>query len=168
MDKNDPRRNRNHFNDIKRSDNGNKKEHNLKKTPGFDLITGEVLRNLPKKAVIKLTNLINAAFRLKYVPSLWKMAEVIMIVKPGKPPQEVSSYRPILLLSVISKLFEKLLLKRLKPIIEEKKLIPTHQFGFRNRHSTIDQVHRITSIIEKSLEERKVCATLFSDVAQCL
>lgn len=94
------------------------------------------------------------------------MAEVIMSAKPDKPSQEVSSYKPISLLPVISKLFEKLLLKRLKPIIEEKKLIPTHQFGFRNRHSTIDQVHRITSLIEISLEERKVCATIFLDVAQ--
>lgn len=82
------------------------------------------------------------------------MAEVIMSAKPGKPSQEVSSYRPISLLPVISKLFEKLLLKRLKTIIEEKKLIPTHQLGFRNRHSTIDQFHRITSIIKKSLEEK--------------
>ena len=78
-----------------------------------------------------------------------------MIPKPGKNPHEVSSYRPISLLPVISKLFEKLLLKRMKPIIEEKELIPSHQFGFRNKHSTIDQVHRITNIIEKALEKRK-------------
>lgn len=139
---------------------------NSKKAPGFDLITGEVLKQLPKKAIVKLTNLINAVFRLQYVPRLWKMAEVIMIPKPGKPPYKASSYRPISLLPVVSKLFEKLLLKRLKPLIEEKELIPTHQFGFRNNHSTIDQVHRITNIIEKSLEEKKVCSTIFLDVAQ--
>jgi Reverse transcriptase (RNA-dependent DNA polymerase) len=110
--------------------------------------------------------LINASFRLRYVPSLWKIAEVIMIPKPGKPPHEKSSYRPISLLPVISKLFEKLLLKRLKPIIERKKLIPTHQFGFRNNHSTIDQIHRIITIIENTLENKKVCSTVFLDVAQ--
>ena len=139
---------------------------NPKKAPGFDLITGEVLKNLPKKAIVKLTTLINAAFRLRYVPRLWKVAEVIMISKPGKPPHEVTSYRPISLLPVISKLFEKLLLKRMKPIIEEGKLIPSHQFGFRSKHSTIDQVHRITHVIEKALEEKKVCSTIFLDVAQ--
>lgn len=100
------------------------------------------------------------------MPRLWKIAEVIMIQKPGKPPHEVSSYRPISLLPIMAKLFEKLLLKRLKPIIEEKELIPNHQFGFRNKHSTIDQVHRITNVIEKSLEEKKVCAAIFLDVAQ--
>ena len=139
---------------------------NPKKAPGFDLITGQILRELPRKALLKITNLINASFRLQYVPSLWKVAEVIMIPKPGKPPHETTSYRPISLLPVMSKLFEKLLLKRLKPIIDEKNLIPNHQFGFRNQHSTIDQVHRITDTIEKTLEEKKVCSAIFLDVAQ--
>jgi len=89
-----------------------------------------------------------------------------MICKPGKPANDKKSYRPISLLPVISKLFEKLLLKRLKPIIEKRKLIPQHQFGFRSKHSTIDQVHRIVSVIEKSLEEKKICTALFLDVAQ--
>jgi hypothetical protein len=61
----------------------------------------------------------------------------------------------------MSKLFEKLLLKRLKPIIEEKNLIPYHQFGFRPQNSMIDQVHRITNITEQSLEEKKACSPIF-------
>ena len=89
-----------------------------------------------------------------------------MIPKPGKPPHEAASYRPISLLPVMSKLFEKLLIKRLKPIIERKNLIRNHQFGFQSKHSTIDQVHRITNIIEQALEEKKVCSALFLDVAQ--
>lgn len=137
-----------------------------KKAPGYDLITGEILKQLPRKAIVKLTHLINASYRLKYVPQIWKIAEVIMIHKTGKPPHEVSSYRPISLLPVLSKLFEKLLLKRLKPIIEQRNLIPTHQFGFRECHSTLDQVHRITNVIEKALEEKKVCSTVFLDVTQ--
>lgn len=122
---------------------------------GYDLITGEILKKLPRKGIVKLTNLVNASFRLKYVPMCWKVAEVIMIPKPGKQVNVVTSYRPISLLPVISKLYEKLLLKRLKPIIEEKCIIPLHQFGFRNKHGTIDQVHRITNLIEKALEEKK-------------
>jgi len=118
-----------------------------KKAPGFDLITGKILKQLPKKAIVKLTYLYNAAFRLQYAPSYRKAAEVIMIPKPGKPATEVTSYRPISLLPVLSKLHEKLLLKRLKPVLDEKRIIPTHQFGFRNDHSTIYQIHRITTFI---------------------
>lgn len=137
-----------------------------KKAPGYDLITGEVLRNLSSKAILKLTAIINASFRLRYVPNLWKVAEVIMIAKPGKPLHEANSYRPISLLPTMSKVFEKLFLKRLKPILEDNKLIPDHQFGFREKHSTIDQVHRIVNVIETALEEKKICTAVFLDVAQ--
>ena len=67
-----------------------------------------------------LTAVMNACLKLKYVPSLWKVAEVIMINKPGKPPNEVTSYRPISLLPVMSKLLEKLFLKQLIPVINSK------------------------------------------------
>jgi hypothetical protein len=139
---------------------------NPKKAPEFDLITGEVLQQLPRKTIVKITKLINAAFRLKYVPRLWKMAEVIMIPKPGKPPHGATSYRSISLLPVMSKLFDKLLIKRLKAIVERKPLISNHQFGFRSKHSTIDQVHRITNIIKIALEEKNVCSAIFLDVVQ--
>jgi len=43
---------------------------NPKNAPGFDLITGEVLQQLPRKAIVKITNLIIAAFGLKCIPRL--------------------------------------------------------------------------------------------------
>ena len=125
-----------------------------------------MFEELPKKGLVLLTYIFNAIIRLRYVPSAWKEAQVIMIPKPGKPTDLTSSYRPISLLPVASKLFEKLLLKRLKPVCEREKLIPDFQYGFRNKHSTIDQVHRITSLIQKALEEKKFCVGIFLDVAQ--
>jgi len=89
-----------------------------------------------------------------------------MIPKPGKPPHKAASYWLISLLPMMSKLFEKLLIKRLKPIIERKNLIPNHQFGFWSKHSTTDQVHRITNITENALKEKNVCSAVFLDVAQ--
>ncbi|VVC34281.1 DNA polymerase, palm domain [Cinara cedri] len=59
----------------------------------------------------------------QFVPEQWKRAEVIMLLKPGKPPEQAFSYRPI---ACMSKLFEKLFLKRLNSIIEAKQLIPDH------------------------------------------
>jgi hypothetical protein len=40
------------------------------------------------------------------------------------------------------------------------------QVGFREKHSTIEQVHRITDVIENTLEERKLCTTMFLHVKQ--
>jgi len=139
---------------------------NPKKSPGYDLITGLVLKKLPTKGLKMLLLLVNATFRLMYVPAQWKIAEMIMILKPGKKATEMKSYRPISLLPIMSKLFEKIFLKRLKPIIEGKNLLPNHQFGFRQRHSTIEQVHRLIDIIEKALEGEEVCSIIFLDVSQ--
>jgi hypothetical protein len=99
-------------------------------------------------------NIINATFRMRYIPGIWKIADVLMILKPGKPPNKVDSYRPISLLPIMSKLFEKLLLIRLKAVIAKKNLIPDHQFGLRNQHSTLEQVHRIIEAIEQAIEEK--------------
>jgi len=44
----------------------------------------------------------------------------------------------------------------MKPIIEENNLIISHQFGFREKHSTIDQVHSIcTSTTNKKIHKKK-------------
>lgn len=99
----------------------------------------------------------SAMFKLKYVPRLWKVAEVIMVQKLGKLSHEITFYRPISLLPIMFKLWE---------IIAywEKSLVPGHPFGFRNKHSVVDQIHRITDIVEKVLEEKKFCCTIFLDV----
>lgn len=92
-----------------------------------------------------------------------------MLLKPGKSSEDVTSYRPIQtwkLHSSLSKPLEKLLLERLKPIIKEKHLIPEHQFGFRNNHSTIDQVHCVTNEIFKTLKGKEYRCEVFIDVVQ--
>ncbi|GBL86083.1 hypothetical protein AVEN_209541-1, partial [Araneus ventricosus] len=74
----------------------------------------------------------------QYFPKAWKTAIIVPIPKPGKNPQKADSYRPISLLSTISKLTEAIILKRLTAITE-KKLVP-FQFGFRKKLSTTDQL----------------------------
>jgi len=104
--------------------------------------------------------------RLTYFSILWKYSTIILILKPKKPPDCSSSYRPISLLPILSKVFEKILLKRLLNIAEETKILPDSQFGFRSRHSTIHQVHRIVDKISFSLEEKQYCTGAFQDVSQ--
>jgi hypothetical protein len=60
-----------------------------------------------------------------YFPAQWKVAQMILIPKPGKPPHAPSSYRPISLLPIASKVFEKLVLNQLLPLVEHCKLLPT-------------------------------------------
>jgi len=105
-------------------------------------------------------------FRLSYYPLTWKFSEIILIPKPNKPPESVTSYRPISLLPTLSKVFEKILLKRLLPLATEAKIIPDTQFGFKPNHSTIHQLHRVVDTISSSLEKKQYCAAAFLDVSQ--
>jgi len=89
-----------------------------------------------------------------------------MIQKPNKPPQSPTSYRPISLLPILGKMFEKLLLRRLYPLLESQNIIPNHQFGFRSEHSTIQQCHRVTNLVAASLENGEFCASVFLDANQ--
>lgn len=134
------------------------------KSPGYDSINSVLLKNLPKKGVVAVVNIINACLRLNHFPGHWKIAQVIMLPKPNKPPNEVTSYRPISLLPLIGKLFEKILLNRMRPYLDD--IIPNHQFGFRENHGTIEQVHRIVDVISRSLEEKKYCSAVFLDISQ--
>jgi hypothetical protein len=136
------------------------------KSPGHDLITNLIIKNLPKKAIILLTYIYNSILRLSYFPPTWKHSIIILIHKPGKPTESPSSYRPISLLPTLSKILEKILLKRIYPIINDFNIIPNTQFGFKNKHSTLHQVHRITDIISSSLETKNHCEAVFLDVAQ--
>jgi hypothetical protein len=137
-----------------------------RKSPGYDLITAVVLKHLPKKALVLLTSIFNAMLHLNYFPLLWKFAQIIMLHKPDKPSTEITSYRPISLLPITSKLFERLLLKRILLLTPLSSLIPNHQFGFRANHSTTQQCHRIVRLINEAIEHKKICSAVFLDIQQ--
>ncbi|KAF2882369.1 hypothetical protein ILUMI_23789 [Ignelater luminosus] len=63
-----------------------------------------------------------------------------------------------------SRTFSLLLLKRLQPVIENSRVIPDYQTGFRPKNASIEQVRRITDIIKKSLKEKPVSPTILTDV----
>ena len=71
----------------------------------------------------------------------------MMIPKPNKPTNLPSSNRPIGILPTMEKILEKLLLKRLYPILESQNTISDHQFGFRSLYSTVLQCHRVANVI---------------------
>jgi hypothetical protein len=103
---------------------------------------------------------------LSYFPAQWKYAQILMIPKPGKPPTTVTSYRPISLLPVISKIFERLLKQRITEVVNSNGLIPPHQFGFLKNHSTIHQCHRLVNTIREGLETNQICTAVLLDVQQ--
>jgi hypothetical protein len=78
---------------------------NPKKSRGYNLITDKILKELSISGIKYLTKLFNAILLKGYFPAQWKFTQIV-ILKPGKPPNELASYQPISLLPIVSKVFE--------------------------------------------------------------
>jgi hypothetical protein len=122
------------------------KDLNPRKAPGYDLITGRILKEMP--GIVHLTKICNAIIRKGYFPVQWKVAQIIMIPKSGKLLEEASLCRQTSLLPIMNKIYEKAMLKRLLQIQEENRILPDNQFGFRQKHSTREQDNK-TNLREK-------------------
>jgi hypothetical protein len=62
---------------------------NPKKSLGYDHITDTILKELPTIGIKYLTQLFNAVLLKGYFLAEWKVAQIILILKPGKPPNEL-------------------------------------------------------------------------------
>lgn len=142
------------------------KQLKIKKAPGKDGITNKMIRHAPPKAVMHIVAIINAILRLRYFPDKWKVADVIVIPKPGGQLQFPQNYRPISLLPCLGKVAEKAILWRLKEYESQLHVIPDEQFGFRESHSTTDQVLRVVENIATGFEWNRYTGTVFLDVSK--
>lgn len=134
------------------------------KAPGMDKICNKLIKNLPKKAVIQLMYIINAILLTGYFPDKWKIAVVIPIPKPGKDLKNPINYRPISLLSCLSKIAEKAILHRIKTFENKKRIIIDEQYGFRSGHNTSLQVARIAHDIITHYNNDNVTSMTLLDI----
>ena len=92
-----------------------------------------------------------------------KLAKVIPLFKKGCPLTS-SNYRPISLLSVFSKIAEKVMYERLYKFLEKHEILYTLQFGFRASHSINHALVSLTEAIKNSLDNRKFGCGIFIDL----
>lgn len=137
-----------------------------KKSPGLDQIPNKVIKHLPEKLLIHITGIFNRCLEIGYFPVVWKKAQILMFRKPHKNNTDPANYRPISLLSSLSKLFERIINHRLQEEISLLKIIPNIQYGFRGGHSTVHQLARVAEYIEEGFEAKKFTAAVSLDVAR--
>uniref|UniRef100_T2M7Y8 Man(5)GlcNAc(2)-PP-dolichol translocation protein RFT1 n=1 Tax=Hydra vulgaris TaxID=6087 RepID=T2M7Y8_HYDVU len=111
---------------------------------GPDNIPVTVLQNCSPELSSILSKLFNKFFTESCFPACWKMASVVPIFKNSGENSDPSNYRPISLLSVISKVFEFLVHKFLTSHLESNKLLSDNQCGFRSSRSTADLLTAVT------------------------
>ena len=79
-----------------------------------------MLAKLGDRGRQRLLDLINLTWTRGEVPSDWRKAEIIPILKRGKPADQILSHRPISLLSTVSKVCERLINRRLMHLLEDR------------------------------------------------
>ncbi|KAK6752533.1 hypothetical protein RB195_003760 [Necator americanus] len=95
------------------------------------------------------------------VPKQWKISKTVLLYKKGDP-HDIGNYRPICLLSVIYKLFTRVILNRIEKVLDEGQ--PCEQAGFRKGFSTIDHIHTVSKLIEVSREYKMPLCLTFIDL----
>ena len=105
--------------------------------PGEDGIVKEHLRHISQVMLVHLAHIFSACLALGIFPDSMKCALMIFIPKPGKLKCDPTNYRPISLLSVLGKIFEKILTNRLTLHMDDHNLHHKHQYGFRRGRGTV-------------------------------
>ena len=136
-----------------------------KKSSGHDTINTDHLKKLKYGIALPLEIIINKSFLEGTFPTTLKIAKVIPIYK-NKEKTLAVNYRPISLLPVLSKIFEKLLAKRLVQFFQTHSTLTDNQFGFRKQHSTIHAVTKFTLDIINNITQNKTTLATFIDFSK--
>jgi hypothetical protein len=102
------------------------------KAIGPDGLSPIMMKHLGPNGIRYLTSIYNKSVNDSIIPSKWKTGKIIPLLKPGKPADEGTSFRPVTILSPPIKILEALLL----PDVTEAVQLANHQHGFRKGRST--------------------------------
>ena len=131
------------------------------KAAGYDRITPEMMQSLGDRGMKVLTELFNRIWKKEKIPEDWEVGVVIPLFKKGDG-SDCNNYRGITLLSVVLKVYERILEKRLRRIIESQ--LDESQSGFRKGRSTHDHIFTLKQLIEKRHRQNKALYLGFIDI----
>ena len=139
--------------------------NNLKasKSAGPDNLPPRLLKDAAEALAGPLTHLINLSFKHSTFPKRLKIAKVIPLFKSG-PRKNLDNYRPISILPILSKIFERIAYEQFAEHLENNELIVSTQFGFRKRYNTELAVTVFTDSIRKSIDQGKMTGAVFIDL----
>ena len=124
------------------------------KTTGVDGISGQMLLLWDDSIILPLNIIFKNILLTSTYPDQWKLANVTPIFKKGDK-QLIKIYRPISLLPICSKIFEKIIFKNLYSYLNTNNLLTTNQSGFRPGDSTINQLLYLVNEIHQAFEKPK-------------
>ncbi|CAF1649604.1 unnamed protein product [Rotaria magnacalcarata] len=102
-----------------------------KRSYGFDAVSNYMIKIIPPGYINCLANCFNTWLKEYRYPDVWKLAKIITLNKLKAGVPRCDQTRPISLLATHSKLFEKIMLERIRLCAETNSLVPIEQSGFR-------------------------------------
>lgn len=136
------------------------------KACGPDNIPTKVLKMCAAYIAEPLATIFNKSIRGGKYPTMWKTANVKPIYKGKGSPSDVKNFRPISLLPCISKVFEKLMFRRIYEHITSSSLLSQRQSGYRPGHNTQLQLVYLTDKLYKSLDSSSDFTIIYLDIAR--
>jgi hypothetical protein len=134
-------------------------------SPGTDQVTVRLLKACWDTIKDPLHGLFSRCLELSYFPDTWKNAEVAMIPKVGKKDKtSVRSWRPIALLSCISKGFERIISRRIAWTALTHRVLSNQHGGALPKRSAMDLVASFTHDVEKAMAEGNQVTMVTLDV----
>ena len=127
-----------------------------KNTEGFDRIPQRVLKDGCNHLLIPLTTLMNKIYNEKEIPDQWRISKIVPVHKKGEC-SKIENYRPISNLCSSSKVFEKLIMKRIESIqtAENVDLTGNAQHGFKKSRSTATAGLTLQAILSRALDRNE-------------
>lgn len=138
------------------------------KAPGPDGIPNVALKSAVLAYPDMFRTVMQKCLEEGHFPDIWKVQKLVLLPKPGKPPGDPASFRPICLLDTLGKLLEKVILNRVVPFTEGERGLSQLQFGFRKEKSTVDAIRTVLEKAEKASKQKRRgnrhCAVITIDV----
>lgn len=134
-------------------------------SPGYDMINTRILKHILPTITNPLTHIINISLLHGQVPDQLKIAKVVPIYKANDTTL-VSNYRPISVLPIFSKIFEKVIATRLETHLTNNNILAPTQFGFRKHHSTQHAITIFTEKLYDSLNKHHTSIATFLDLSK--
>ena len=136
-----------------------------KKSSGVDQVSNILLKQIGESILSPLSIIINESMSSGVFPDLMKIAEVIPLYK-GKARDEGSNYRPISLLTTMSKVLEKVIYTRVYNFLTETGQLCETQYGFRVQHSCEHAVSQLIGTVLKNMENQKTTVSVMLDLSK--
>ncbi|KAM9443231.1 uncharacterized protein ACWYII_014885 [Salvelinus alpinus] len=132
----------------------------------LDPIPSSLLQTISGDLLPYLTSLINSSLTAGYVPSVFKRARVApLLKKPTLDPSDVNNYRPVSLLSFLSKTLERAVLGQLSRYLSQNDLLDPNQSGFKTSHSTETALLCITEALRTAKANSLSSALILLDLS---